>query len=81
MTFAEGIDRFVAFDLLVHRWDLARAADLEVTLPADEVKRAHEGAVGMGDVLRGSGAFGPEIEVPAGASDQDRLLAFLGRRP
>ena len=80
MTFAAGIDRFVAFDLLVHRWDLATAAGIPVSLPADEVARAREAAVAMGDTLRGPGAFGPEVPAPEGADDQARLLAFLGRR-
>ncbi|HLT70894.1 MAG TPA: TIGR03086 family metal-binding protein [Acidimicrobiales bacterium] len=81
MSFAEGIDRFVCADLLVHRWDLARAAGLEVTLPADEVARVHGELAAMGDVLRGPGAFGPEVPAPEGADAQARFLAFLGRRP
>src|SRR5690606_42123417 len=81
MSFAEGIDRFVCADLLVHRWDLARAAGLEVTLPTDEVARVHAGLAAMGDVLRGPGAFGPEVPAPEGADAQARLLALLGRRP
>ena len=81
MTFAQGVDRFIASDLLVHRWDLARAAGLDVTLPEDEVTRVREALTGMGDMIRGSGAFGPEVEVPEDATPQDRLLAFLGRRP
>lgn len=80
MTFAEGIDRFVAFDLLVHRWDLARAAGLDVTLPADEVARAREAALAMGEAVRGPGGFGPEVPAPEDADDQTRLLAFLGRK-
>ena len=35
---------------------------------------------GMGDALRGPGAFGAAIEPPAGADEQQRVLAFLGRR-
>jgi len=79
MTFAEGIDRFVSYDLLIHRWDLARAAGLDVTLPADEVARAREAASALGDALRGPNAFGPEVPAPEGADEQTRLLAFLGR--
>jgi uncharacterized protein (TIGR03086 family) len=79
-TFAEGVDRFVSFDLLIHRWDLARAAGLDVTLPADEVARAWEVASAFGDAMRGPNAFGPEVPAPEGADDQTRLLAFLGRR-
>lgn len=79
-TFAEAIDRFVSFDLLVHRWDLAQAAGIPVTLPADEVATAFDTAMGFGEVLRGPGTFGPEQPAPAGADDQTRLFAFLGRR-
>jgi uncharacterized protein (TIGR03086 family) len=79
MTFAEGIDRFVSYDLLIHRWDLARGAGLDVTLPADEVARAREAASAFGDALRGPNAFGPEVPAPEGADEQTRLLAFLGR--
>jgi hypothetical protein len=35
----------------------------------------------MGDVLRTSGACGAAIDVPADATEQDRLLALLGRTP
>ena len=33
------------------------------------------------EAMRSPGAFGPEIEAPADASDQDKLMAFLGRQP
>jgi uncharacterized protein (TIGR03086 family) len=79
-TFANMIDRFISADLVVHRWDLGTAAGLDVRLPADEVVRIHEGLAGMGDAMRGPGAFGPAVEPPDDADDQDRLLAFLGRR-
>jgi uncharacterized protein (TIGR03086 family) len=79
-TFAHMIDRFISADLVVHRWDLGTAAGLDVRLPADEVVRIHEGLAGMGDAMRGPGAFGPAVEPPDDADDQARLLAFLGRR-
>ena len=79
-TFADMIDRFISFDLVVHRWDLGTAAGMDVTLPADEVVRAREDLAGMGDALRGPGAFGPEVDAPEDADEQTRLLAFLGRR-
>jgi uncharacterized protein (TIGR03086 family) len=80
MTFAEAIDRFVSSDLLIHRWDLARAAGLDIAMPLDEVVRAREAAAQFGDALRGPNAFGPEVPAPDGADEQTRLLAFLGRR-
>jgi hypothetical protein len=33
-----------------------------------------------GHLLRSPQAFGPEVEPPADADDQTKLLAFLGRR-
>jgi uncharacterized protein (TIGR03086 family) len=79
-TFAEMIDRFISADLVVHRWDLGTAAGLPITMPADEIARLRANLSGMGDAMRGPGAFGPELEAPEGADEQTRLLAFLGRR-
>jgi uncharacterized protein (TIGR03086 family) len=80
MTFAQGIDRFLSADLVIHRWDLARAAGFDVTMPAEEIARIREAAEGYGDAMRGPGAFGPPIDPPADADEQTRLLAFLGRK-
>lgn len=77
----DSVDRFIGADLLVHRWDLARTLGVEDALPEDEVIRVHDGLAPLGDKMRGPGAFGPEVAAPAGASAQDRLLAFLGRDP
>jgi uncharacterized protein (TIGR03086 family) len=79
MTFAEGIDRFINFDLVVHGWDLAKAAGLDTTIADGDLARLEEGVKGFGDAMRSPGAFGPALEPPAGADRQTRLLAFLGR--
>jgi uncharacterized protein (TIGR03086 family) len=80
LTFAEAIDRFICFDLLVHGWDLARAAGLDEAMEAADVDRLDEAARQFGDRMRGPGAFGPEVEPPPGAAKQAQVLAFLGRR-
>jgi uncharacterized protein (TIGR03086 family) len=80
-TFEQAVDRFVNFDLVVHRWDLARAAGLEETMPPKEVDRLTAEAAGFGDAARSPGVFGPEIDVPPDADPQDKLLGLLGRRP
>jgi uncharacterized protein (TIGR03086 family) len=77
----DSVDRFIGGDLLVHAWDLARALGVDDALPEDEVKRVHTALEPLGDAMRQPGAFGPEVEAPADASAQDRLLAFLGRDP
>lgn len=84
-TFAEGVDRFLSTDLVVHRWDLARATGGDETIPPDEVARVlgdmEAMSAAMGAAMRGPGAFAPEITPPDGADDQTRLLCFLGRQP
>ncbi len=81
-TFAQTIDTFYSLDLLVHAWDLARAAgltDLEA-MPAEDVAVSFEAMRPFGDTLRQPGLCGPELVPPAGADEQTRFLAFLGRR-
>jgi uncharacterized protein (TIGR03086 family) len=79
-TFANSVDGFLAADLVIHRWDLARATGQDETLPADEVRRVHEMLKPMDEKMRGPGAFGPKVEPPPGADAQTELLCFLGRR-
>jgi uncharacterized protein (TIGR03086 family) len=79
-TFEASVDGFLSADLVIHRWDLARATGQDETLPPDEVARLHERLAAMGDKLRGPGAFGPAVEPPEGADAQTELLCFLGRQ-
>jgi uncharacterized protein (TIGR03086 family) len=79
-TFAKGVDGFLSADLVVHRWDLARATGQDETLPPDEVQRVHELLAPMDEKMRGPGAFGPKLDPPPGADEQTKLLAFLGRQ-
>jgi uncharacterized protein (TIGR03086 family) len=80
-SFEQAVDRFVNFDLVVHRWDLARAAGLDDAMPPNEVARLTEEIAGFGDAARSPGVFGPEIDVPPDADPQARLLGQVGRRP
>lgn len=79
-TFETAVDRFLNFDLVVHRWDLSRAAGIDEEIAEQDLERLEAAAAGFGDALRGPGVFGPEVEPPPGASRQDRLMAFLGRQ-
>lgn len=83
ITFAETIGMFYCFDLVVHAWDLARAAALaehEVIDPAD-IEWARDTMAPLGDNVRTDGVLGPEIIAADDASDQDRFLAWTGRQP
>jgi uncharacterized protein (TIGR03086 family) len=75
------VDKFLGLDLLVHGWDIARATGQNEKLPEEEVTRVYQDALSLGDSLRLGGVCGPVVDVPADASEQDRLLATLGRTP
>ncbi len=81
MTFESAVDRFLNFDLVVHGWDLARATGLDDHIGPNDVARVRAAAESFGDAMRSPQAFGPALEPPPDADDQQRLLAFLGRRP
>ena len=82
-TLGQTIDTFACFDLLVHRWDLARATGLtsHEAMPEDQVTSAFDVCRSLGDNLRQPGVCGPEVAVADDADEQTRFLAFLGRRP
>ena len=80
-TFEDSVDRFLCVDQVIHGWDLARAAGLDDRIPPDDVAWVRKQAEGYGDAMRSPMVFGPEVEAPAGADEQDRLLAYLGRTP
>ncbi|MCB1002111.1 MAG: maleylpyruvate isomerase family mycothiol-dependent enzyme [Acidimicrobiales bacterium] len=82
-TFGRTVDDFYSFDLVVHRWDIARATGLRdhEAIAADLIDWLRTGADGFGDALRMPGICGPEVTLAEGASPQDRLLAWLGRDP
>jgi uncharacterized protein (TIGR03086 family) len=79
-TFEKGVGGFLCIDLVVHAWDLARAAGLDERLDPGDVHEAFEALQPMDQMLRSPGAFGPKLDPPPGADEQARMLAFLGRR-
>lgn len=79
-TYEAAADRFLSFDLVVHGWDLARAAGLDDRIDPDEVATVQAAAEAFGEAMRGPNAFGPEVDPPPGADAQQRLMAFLGRQ-
>lgn len=88
MSVAEHIDGVVSADLVLHGWDLARAAGLDDTINADEIERMWPTIEHIPDEMRIPGHFGPGIvvfgpEVPMArtASKQDQLLGKIGRDP
>jgi uncharacterized protein (TIGR03086 family) len=79
MPFEQIVARFICTDVLVHTWDLARAAGLDEKLNQEAVAHAYEGIKPMDAMIRVPGAFGPKVEPPEGADLQTEFLCFLGR--
>ena len=76
----DAFARLLAFDLLVHSWDLATATGQPLAVP-DAVVAEVDGfaRAALAPELRGPGTFGPEVEPAADASPLERLVAFSGR--
>ncbi|MEO8692336.1 MAG: TIGR03086 family metal-binding protein [Acidimicrobiales bacterium] len=72
--------RFVAFDGLVHGWDLATATGQRYT-PRDELVREVDAFArqALAPGMRDGDTFAAETEVPAAASVLEQLVAFSGR--
>lgn len=76
----EAIARFVAMDLLVHTWDLARAVGGDERLDEEAVRNAFDALRPMDAMIRQPNVFGPRLDPPPGADAQTEFLYFLGRR-
>ena len=70
---------FYGFDLLVHRWDLAQAADRDERFTEDELDLIESALPAFGDHLYDDGVCKPAVPVAADADRQARVLARLGR--
>jgi uncharacterized protein (TIGR03086 family) len=66
-------------DVLVHGWDVASSTGQRTTLDGDLVAVALGVVEPQIDLLTASGMFGTRIDAPPGASEEQRLLALLGR--
>ena len=71
----------VLVDHVVHTWDLLAGAGADRALDPELVTATAGWWAGMEDIYRGAGAVGPRVELPDGASEQDRLLGAFGRDP
>lgn len=72
--------RFVAFDGLIHGWDLATSTKQNYDLPTAVISSVDEFARGaLGPDMRDGDTFKDETPVPQGAGQLERLVAFSGR--
>jgi uncharacterized protein (TIGR03086 family) len=77
---SDSVEGFVCFDLVVHGWDLARAAGLDDTIEPEDVAWVQSIVDARGEAMRANNVIKDPVAVPASAPAQDRLLAALGRR-
>jgi uncharacterized protein (TIGR03086 family) len=78
-TLGATLQQFYVWDMVVHRWDLARSVGVDAGLSEAELDQVEKAADSFGDALYGEGICRPAVEVPAGADRQARVLARLGR--
>lgn len=77
----QQVGMFSTPDVLIHTWDLAKAAGIEVKLDADLLQETYGALLPMDEMIRIAGVFGPKVEPPAGADLQTTLMCFTGRQP
>lgn len=78
-TVGATLEQFYVWDMLVHRWDIARATGGNDVISPEEMDRIEAGADSFGSALHMDGICGPAVTVPANADRQTRLLGRLGR--
>lgn len=80
-TVGAAFRSFYSFDLVVHRWDIARALGADTTFSEDELDLVEECIEATGPALYGPGICAAPVAPPADATRQERVLALLGRDP
>lgn len=78
-TLGDTLVQFYGFDLLVHRWDLARSQGRDERFEASELDTLEGAVAGFGEQLYAEGICKPALQPPADADRQEQLLAKLGR--
>jgi len=78
-TVGAALEQFYVWDMLVHRWDIARATGDDDGLTAEELDRIEAGADSFGPALHMEGICGPAVDVPPDADRRTRVLSRLGR--
>jgi uncharacterized protein (TIGR03086 family) len=77
----QAVSRFYTSDVFLHTWDLAKATGQPVALDEARCTAVLAGMEPLDQLLRDSGQYGPQVEVPADSDVQSRLMAFIGRDP
>ena len=81
MPLDQFIGAILTNDVLIHTWDLAKAAGTDVTLDPQLVEDAYNGLQAVDAMIRQDRIFGPKVEPPPDADMQTKLICFTGRTP
>lgn len=79
-TVGAALEQFYVWDMVVHRWDVARAVGADAGLTDEELDRIDAGADSFGPALYMDGICRPAVEVSDDVSRDVRVLARLGRQ-
>ncbi len=79
-TVGESLATFYGFDLLVHRWDLARSQGRDEPLTEGELDEVDAAVDGFGEHAYAPGIFAAALEPATDADRRQRVLARTGRR-
>lgn len=78
-TVGDTLAQFYVWDMVVHRWDIARSAGADTTFSDAEIDQVERGADNFGEALYMDGVCRPSVDAPPDADPGARLLARLGR--
>ncbi|GAB1694669.1 hypothetical protein KRM28CT15_64720 [Krasilnikovia sp. M28-CT-15] len=78
---APMIASMLTSDLVIHGWDLARAAGQDYQCDDDVAELAHRFVVDMGEQGRQMGIYAAPLSVADGVPVFDKALALSGRDP
>lgn len=68
-------------ELVVHGWDVGRAAGVEPAWPDEVLDGTLAAVAAMAEQGRGMGVFAAAVPLPDGAPPLDRIVALTGRSP
>jgi uncharacterized protein (TIGR03086 family) len=78
-TVGATFEQFYVWDMVVHRWDVARSVGADAGLTDAELDRIERGADSFGEALHMEGICGPAVPTGPEAGRLTRVLARLGR--
>lgn len=78
-TVGETVAQFYGWDMLVHRWDIARAMNRDAQLSDVELDEIAAGLHGFGEALYTPGICAPALDVDPDAPTLVTVMALLGR--